>query len=295
MADNAGNATGGQAAGSGAGASGTGGAASGGNGGQGNAPSWLDGLSPDIKGFVELKGFKDPGAIAESYRNLEKLHGVPKERLLKLPEKMDDEAGMAEVFNRLGRPEKPEGYELKPLEQQNKDLAAWLRKEAHGLGLTKTQAEKFAAAWVKQASEALAAETKASETAAAESLQQQQAKLKEEWGAAFDQNSKQVADMKRALGMDEETSKLFDQALGVDVAAKFLHSIITKFGVQLGEDSFRGEGGGSNGFGILSPAAAAAKLDQLKGDQEWIQKWMNGSAEHREEFDRLTRWANGHA
>lgn len=299
MANDAGNQTGGQSGAGGAGASGgnsgaAGGAGAGNGGGQATGDSWINGLTPEDKGYVELKGFKDPASVVNSYRNLEKLHGVPKERLLKLPEKMDDDAAMAEVFNRLGRPEKPEGYELKEFEAQNKDLAAWVRSQFHGLGLTKAQGEKFAKAWLAKTAESLTAEHTAAETAAKEAAQQQQAKLKETWGAAFDQNSKVVADFKKAIGMDPETAAAFDQALGADVSAKFLHAIVEKFGIKLGEDTYRGdEGGGGNSFGILSPDAARARLEELKSDQTWIQQWYKGDQAKRAEFDRLTRWANG--
>src|SRR5690606_18358521 len=72
---------------------------------QTTATDWTSGFSDDLKGFVQNKGFKDPASVLDSYRNLEKLMGTPKERLLRLPENMDDANAMGEIYTRLGRPQ----------------------------------------------------------------------------------------------------------------------------------------------------------------------------------------------
>src|SRR4051812_7514574 len=77
------------------------------SGGAPAAPAdWTAGLNEATRGFVENRGFKDPQTLADSYVNLEKLMGVPKDRLLQVPEKDDDAEGWGKVYNRLGRPEK---------------------------------------------------------------------------------------------------------------------------------------------------------------------------------------------
>ena len=68
---------------------------------------WTAGLPEEMKGYVQNKGFKDPSAVVESYRNFEKLMGVPQDRMIKLPEKAEDKAAWDSIYNRLGRPEKP--------------------------------------------------------------------------------------------------------------------------------------------------------------------------------------------
>src|SRR4051812_22872278 len=66
-----------------------------------NAP-WYGGVADaELRGFAELKGWKSPDDALVSYRNLEKLQGVPPERLLKLPEKADDPA-WSEIHGKLG-------------------------------------------------------------------------------------------------------------------------------------------------------------------------------------------------
>src|SRR5690349_8033208 len=85
----------------------------GGDGGNpGGDAKWYSGFeSPELRGFVETKGWKDPGAAVESYRQLEKTIGVPAERLLKLPDKADaPEWKEIRAKVGVGAPEKPEDY-----------------------------------------------------------------------------------------------------------------------------------------------------------------------------------------
>src|SRR3990167_3081868 len=74
-------------------------------------PAWTDGLPQETLGFVEKKGWKGNADVITSYQNLEKLQGVPAERIIKLPEKLEG-TEMDVIYNRLGRPEKPDGYKI---------------------------------------------------------------------------------------------------------------------------------------------------------------------------------------
>lgn len=264
-------------------------------GGGAAAPLWTDGLADDLKGYVELKGFKDAGSVVSSYREFEKLHGVPKERLMKLPENLDDDTAMGEVYSRIGRPEKPEGYTLKVPEGVKPEFSQWAQQEFHKLGLTKKQGEKLVESWNARA----LADHDAATTAAKDAAQQQVQKLKEEWGAAYDQNSELVEKYLAKIGVDEKTLNALDHALGIDVVTKLFFNSMQKFGIgasQLGEHTFHGDdkgGGTGNGFGILSPAAANARLEELQTDKEWIARYAAGGKAEAAEFDRLTRWSMG--
>src|SRR5690242_20907106 len=48
----------------------------------------------------------------ESYQNLEKMRGVPAERLLTLPDDKSDEATRNAFYEKLGRPKEAAGYEF---------------------------------------------------------------------------------------------------------------------------------------------------------------------------------------
>ena len=133
------------------------------------------------------KKFTSVSALSKSYANLERQIGnsnkvaIPSDH--STPEEFDS------FYNRLGRPETPDGYEL--VKPEGIPDEAWSETEAKGyseiankLGLTKTQASELAN-WqaeriggaTKQHSEALEA-IKNEATAA----------LKAEWGSDFDVN-----------------------------------------------------------------------------------------------------------
>ena len=80
--------------------------------GQAQTPTdWTTGLSDDLKGFVQNKGFKAPTDILESYRGLEKAMGAKAEHLIKLPENMDSPEGRA-IWERLGAPKDAKDYKI---------------------------------------------------------------------------------------------------------------------------------------------------------------------------------------
>jgi hypothetical protein len=71
--------------------------------------SWLDALDADGKNYVSKKGFKEPKDVLQSYINLEKLHGVPQDRLLKLPETLEGDDA-APLWEKLGKPKEASEY-----------------------------------------------------------------------------------------------------------------------------------------------------------------------------------------
>lgn len=293
-----GGASGGAGSGAGGGAggdsggSGDGGGASGGAGGAGGAggdsgASWLGSFPADLKGYVELKGFKDPVALASSYKELEKAIGVPKEKLLRLPDK-DDDPAWNDIFSKLGRPEKPENYEVKVPAGMPDDFAKWAQENFHKLGITKKQGETLAAKWAERIQTQQQEAVGKAEIAQADQLKA----LKTEWGAAAVQNAKIVDDFTAAAGIDAKTQEKIEAVLGVDGYSKLMHGIVQKFGIKLGEDQYHGpSGGGSNSFGVLSPNQAKARIQELQSDPEWTKRYTNGGEKENREFTQLFAWA----
>lgn len=259
-----------------AGASGASGAA---------APAeWTAALPENLKGYVTNKGFKDPSSVVDAYQNLEKLIGVPKDRLIKIPEKEDDSAAWSDIFNRLGRPEKPEGYQLTVPEGQSKDFADWASKTFHKLGISRKQGEALVNEW-----NGLQKTTNDGATTARQSVEQAQREaVKKEWGAAYDENLKIMEHGAQKFGLDKTAVEKLGQSLGIDKTAKLLYQI----GVQLGEDKFVSGSGSGKPFGPLAPQAARDKITQLKGDTDFVARYMKGDLSAREEMEKLHLWAN---
>ena len=265
----------------------TGGAHTGGTSGAGGGSAtgaassdWLTGLSDEHKGYVANKQFKAPVDLLESYIQLEKLRGLPAERLLKLPDN-DKDPAWNEIYGKLGRPGKPEEYGLKG--EEDPEFAKFLSEKAHSLGLSKKQTETLFGelmVYSKTVIEQMqsAQETKHSEEATA---------LKREWGSAYEQNANIVDRAAAELELSEEQLTALKGALGPAGTMKLLHTI----GSKTGEATFEtGSGGGGFG-GALAPAAAKARIQSLQQDSEFSNKLTMGDTSAIEEWARLHKMA----
>ncbi len=246
-------------------------------------PSWSDNLSPEMKNFVAARGFDSPAKVLDSYVGLEKLRGVPKERLLTLPEAADAPE-WKEVYKRLGTPDTKEGYELKPTTGDDPEFFNWATDTFHGLNLTKDQAKGVMEKFNNYVSER---NTSAAESQKVE-IAQQEAKLKKEWGAAYAQNSVTADVAIKKLGIPDNAVKALGKELGFDGAMKLLSQI----GSNLGEASFHGGGGSGFGQQILTPSQANAKIAALKQDKDFSAKYLNGDATARKTMTDLHAMAN---
>lgn len=247
--------------------------------------SWTDSFSPELKDYVSTKGFKDPKAVLDSYINLEKLRGVPQERLLKMPEDPAD-AGWNEVYQKLGKPMTPEEYGLQAKEGGDSSFIDWAKGTFHELNLTKSQAQ----ALVQKFGEFADGRSSAQETAFVEKLKSQEMDLKKEWGAAYHQNVANAQAAARAFDIPGEAIDALEKVMGFDGVMKFMNNI----GSKIGEAAFHGSGQ-SKGFGtdgdILTPSQARAKIDALKRDSDFTQKYLAGDPNAKERLTRLHKMA----
>jgi hypothetical protein len=249
---------------------------------------WYDSFDPDTKEYVTAKGFQDPKSVVESYRNLEKLRGVPESRLLKLPEQSsaDYDKSMGEVFEKLGKPATPEGYGLNPKDPNNSGFTNWAKDTFHKLNLTATQGQEL----VKQFNaynEHLETEAKAAHTT---QVQAQVGVLRKEWGAAFDQNVARAQAAYRQFGIPDKAIDSLEREIGFDGVMRMFH----KLGTQVGEHEFiTGNTTSSLGDGIsLTPEQANARINALKRDADWSARYLKGDVKARQEMERLMKFAN---
>lgn len=249
--------------------------------------SWYSSFaSSDNKGFAEQKGFKTAEDVVDSYRNLEKLMGVPKERLVKLPDK-EDAPEWNDIYGRMGRPEKSDGYEVAIPEGGSEEFGKWAKDLFHGLGLSKKQGDTIAAKWNERAKEAFQHDSDQTKIKTDDQVKA----LQTEWGAAYKEKVKANSTFLEAIGIDDKSYDKLRQAMGVDGAEKMIDSIITKFGIKIGEHEFKGGTGGRNDFGgALSPSAAKSKLDGLMSDPEYVKRYLNNESKEKEEVRKLHEW-----
>ncbi len=226
---------------------------------------WLQGVEDaELREFIQNKGWNDPGEMAQGYRNLEKLVGGEK---VPLPKGDTDNEGWERVYKALGRPAKPEDYQLPDLESA---------QAYHKLGLTARQATGLSA-W--QDTLKAAQEQKAKDEAASQRVQQLAA-VRKEWGVEFDENVRLGKRAVREFGLEGSVEKL-EAALGSGDLLK----LTAKLGRGLREDSFAG--GSSVPAAGLTKEGAKEELALLQRDKAFATRYLAGEAEAVRKFTRL--------
>lgn len=256
--------------------------------------TWFDGFADEDKGYLQNKGWNnDDGtkSMLASYKNLEKLRGVPEERLLKLPEKMDDAESMGKIYDRLGRPEKPEdyGYKAEAGQELDADRVKWASTIAHKMGLNKGQFKDLVNNTYKYESELIASHQQQQEQERVASL----AKLNDEWGSAKDERT-HLAErglMHFMTDKSEEAVAKMQQLLGHAEVMKMFANI----GQSIGEDKIP-QPDGERPFGY-SPEQAKSDIQQLNAaissDKTRLSEYNNGKGADYEKMEKLLKIATG--
>jgi hypothetical protein len=115
---------------------GNGGSGSGTGGGDGK--SWLESLPDDIKSDPSLQMFKEPGALAKSWVNAQKMMGADK---VILPNDKSTDEEWTAFYQKMGRPDAADKYEIKgpdgkPVESE---ITKGFKETAFKLGLSPKQ------------------------------------------------------------------------------------------------------------------------------------------------------------
>lgn len=250
---------------------------------------WMAGFDEADRAHFTNKGYKGPKDLAMAYKSLETHIGAP-ELTLKLPTKpMDTPEGKAaweEVFNKLGRPSKPEEYGIKAPEGQDPAFLNKFVNKFHELGLSRKQAEAITAEWNATAEATQKAQTAKIET----DKKTAEAELKTKWGNAYEQNM-QIA--KKAVSafpelLSEQTFQGLEQALGTAKTVELLHAFMSK---TLPNQKF--ESGDSTGFGdtVLSPEQASKEISKLMKDGEFVKRFMSKDVDAVAKLDKLNKMA----
>jgi hypothetical protein len=235
--------------------------------------SWLDSLSPEDRAYAENKGWKadtPPDAVFNSYKNLEKLFGADKAgRTIALPKDASDTAALDAIYEKLGRPADPSGYEIALPEGVESDFADKAKNWFHKAGLSVDQAKAVTSAY------------QAAELEQAQALEQrdatEKAALEKEWGAEYQQKVEVAKRGAAAAGLGEEEMRRLELALGPAQAAKMLEF----FGRNYVEAKPLDGGAPSPGFGSLNPAQAAAKMNDLYADANFMARYNHADPKIR--------------
>ena len=239
-------------------------------GGGGGSPfTWRDKLPEEFNTDPSLKDYKDDetglvGAV-KSLIHSQKMIGADK---IALPGKDASSEEVAAFYQKLGAPEKPDGYEFagpeKPPEgwKYPSEIESEFRRIAHDLHMPKGMAEKT---W-KELQETLAGRyDKATQTARL-AHQERLDKFYETLGAAKDEKLKAMERAAIALGGVEGAAEMKQNGM---LQEPVLMNILIQAADLIGSDKLSDNdlGGGDPGF---TPAEAKARIAAINADPDLL-------------------------
>jgi hypothetical protein len=224
------------------------------------APWYAEALPAETHEFVANKAWKGPADVVNAYQSLERFVGAEKAgRGVILPKDDNDADGWNGLYQKLGRPEKPEGYGLES--DFGKAAAPWL----HEAGLTPRQAKALASKWDGYVS----SQQEAQQKALADQWEQESAALKSEWGDKYDANLDVAKRAAQRLGVDEATLEKIQSGMGQAGLMKFMSQVGALFAEDKSPEGTRPAGG-------RTPEVAQAEIRALMTDRDFAQKRMAG-------------------
>jgi len=260
------------------GGGGDGGDGGGGDGGGGGQDNWRSSLPDNIKANPIFEKYNSPHEALAAFVDVQKLIGPEK---IIMPSKEADENEWNErVFNRLGRPGKPEEYVLptdleipKELPVQEK-MVQGFREQAHKLGILPKQFDGLYKWFMNEQITQFNDLTTAQKTSRDEAT----SALRTEWGAAFDQNVALGEKVLSSFGDAETVAFLKNNGLNNNPSfIKFL----SKVGQAFSEDQLTGKPQTLT----MSPDEAMAEIRKMEGDD----KHPLNIAEHPEHSEALNK------
>ncbi len=212
----------------------------------------------DDAGMVTIteRGFKTPGDLLTSYRNLEAATGVPPERLIKLPSQKDmaDPKAWDQIFNKLGRPETPDKYVIPVPEGDKGEFANAVKPWLHEAGISQSAATKLATQW----NTFLAQTQQQQQTALDAKNLAEVTQLKSAWGADYEAHAAIVDRAADTFGMSQPQLDALKTAMGPKAAMEFLYNLGSKVAVE--DTTVPGMTEQRASFGGMTPEMAKAKI-----------------------------------
>lgn len=253
---------------------------------QGEKP-WFDGFDDETKGYLQARGLDKKTvteAVAETikaHRNAESKLGMPADQVFRWPA-ADDAAGMKTVFDKLGVPADPSGYDFSGVKNADEAFIALMRTTAHELHLPASAAPALAERIVKYGLD----QKNVEQQREAVKVQMQKDQLKANWGAAHDTNEFIAMRARELIGLSAEALNAMANTAGYTAVMEGL----LKIGKAMGEQKLLGihePGTGSNR--TLTAEEAISKKAELMSDRDFIKRWGEGNKEAITELDNLNK------
>ncbi len=240
---------------------------------------WTDGLSADQAALVETKGWRGPADVLVSYQHAERHIGRDPASLVAVPGPAASAKEWGAFYDRLGRPEGPEGYGFEAIAGVETADDPALAALAHELGLNPEQAGQLR----ERHYEAAARGMQDWAIGLRSDIRDVGQTLRAEWGTAYGERDRLAAGGADFVGLD--AAALGRSGLMAGEAGVRLMRGLASLGEMLAEDKVAGSGG----FGS-SAAEARGEMEQLKLDRGFLDAYLNREhVGHRAAVERMRR------
>ncbi len=223
--------------------------------GETDQQDWRASLPEDIRDNQSLSTIPDVGALAKSYVNAQSMIGADK---IAIPGKWATDEDWSAVYDKLGRPEAADQYNLNVGEDSDADLVGWYQNTAHEIGLTPNQAQKLFDAY----SEMSGGQVEVNEADLTAKAMEAEKELRQEYGQAFDSRITAANNMLEQFGGKGITEiKLDDGTLLGDNAqvVKTLVDVANYIQTNIGEDTLVGD----KTSNVMTPDEAQTQINDL--------------------------------
>jgi len=256
------------------------------SGGSGN--DFLQMIPEELRQDPSLTPIKDVENLARSFVNAQKLIGADKIPLPVNPTEED----LDRIYNKLGRPETPKGYEVEVDGNViTEEVATNFSDIAHKLRLNPTQAKgilDYYKSNVDQTGELMAQQ-------AEQEKQQSETALRSEWGLAYDQKVESASQAaKEFAGEDVFNLQLADgTTLGNHPEFVKAFAKIAEFRQNVTSEDTVAEMSQVN---VMTPAKAQAEIDAIMNDKShayWDRRNPVGRQQAVERMQHLMEQLHG--
>tara|TARA_R110002049_G_scaffold107453_2_gene255203 strand:+ start:1248 stop:2084 length:837 start_codon:yes stop_codon:yes gene_type:complete len=230
---------------------------------------WKSTLSEDLRNDPTLKNFKDVESLAKTVVHQQKQMGnrIP---IPKTPEEH------MEVYNKLGRPETADKYEVAVPETHTEyigeDQINQFKNVAHNIGLNNEQVKQLIDFQVKN----IDAQAQRYQTDIAVQKQHTEESLKKEWGHEYDMNVRNARRALQVYGDPEITELMNGEAGNIPAVVK----MFARLGKEVTEDMAQNT---QNNNLATSPLDAQQEITDIMDDGE--HPYHNGK--HREHLQAV--------
>lgn len=231
------------------------------------AVDWKAGFDEDVANHPSMSDFKNPGDLAKSWVNAQKIIGADK---IALPGENATPEEWSLVFDKLGRPANHEGYVLpevtlpEGMPPPDEGMLKAFKEQCHANGILPGQASKLFEWW--QTTHGTVFEGMMTERG--QNQQTAETSLRSEWGKAYEPNLAKAQSVLKQFGDEKLTEYLESSGAGND---PHLIRFLANIGKNFGEDALTGR---LSNF-TKSPAEAQAEINSVLADK-------NGAYFHRD-------------